>query len=93
MTEYGLPATTYEDLEVRWSKTVRFGDRALLAGRCFIGMEKPEYYGAVYGFVTEDKGPEGTVRLLKVSEVEFTDEGHALSWAIRQAGTEEQNEQ
>ena len=93
MTEYGLPATTYEDLEVRWSKTVRFGDRALLAGRCFTGMEKPEYYGAVYGFVTEDKSPEGTVRLLKASEVEFTDEGHALAWAIRQAGTEEQDEQ
>lgn len=94
MTEYGLPATTtYEDLEVRWSKTIRFGDRVLLAGRRFNGMKNPAYYGAVYGFVTEDKGPEGEVRLLKASEIEFTDEGHALAWAIRQAGMEEQNEQ
>jgi hypothetical protein len=83
---YRLPnPTTPEDLECRWSKTLRFGDRVLLAGHYYNGRGKPSYFGAVYEFLTDDTGCEAEIGIRKVSGVEFEDAGHAIEWAIKNA--------
>ena len=49
MRTYRLPnPATTEDLESRGGKVLRFGDKVLLAGYFYNGMNKPCYYGAVY---------------------------------------------
>ena len=86
MRTYRLPnPTTSEDLECRWSKTLRFGDKVILAGHYYNGAGKPSYYGAVYEFLTEDTGCEAEIGLREVSGVDFMDEGHALEWAMKNA--------
>lgn len=83
MRTYRLPSpTTPEDLECRWSKTLKFGDRIVMAGHYYNGMNKPCYFGAVYEFLTDDTSCEGTIGLAAASEVEFEDEGHAILWAM-----------
>ncbi len=83
---YRLPnPTTTEDLECRWSKTLKFGDKVLLAGHYYNGIGKPCYFGAVYEFLTEDTGCEGEIGIREVSGVEFEDEGHAIEWAMKNA--------
>ena len=83
---YRLPnPTTPEDLECRWSKTLKFGDTVLLAGHYYNGVSKPCYFGAVYEFLTEDTGCEGEIGIREVSGVEFEDEGHAIEWAMKNA--------
>ena len=73
---YRLPnPTTPEDLECRWSKTLRFGDKVILAGHYYNGAGKPSYYGAVYEFLTEDTGCEAEIGLREVSGVDFMDVG------------------
>ena len=80
---YRLPnPTTPEDLECRWSKTLNFGDKVLLAGYYYNGMNKPSYFAATYEFLTDDHTCEGTIGLRAVSEVEFEDDGHAIAWAM-----------
>lgn len=76
--------TTPEDLECRWSKTLAFGDRVLLAGYCYNGKGQPCYFGAVYEHLDDDLTCEGTVGLAAVSDIEFDDDGHAMAWAIQQ---------
>ena len=83
---YRLPnPTTPEDLECRWSKTLRFGDRILMAGHYYNGLNKPSYFGAVYEFLTDDTGCEEPIGLRAVSGVDFEDEGHAIAWAMSHA--------
>ena len=83
---YRLPnPSTTEDLECRWSKTMRFGDKVIVAGYYYNGPGKPSYYGAVYEFLTEDTGCEAEIGLREVSGGEFMDEGHAIECAIKNA--------
>lgn len=77
--------TTPEELECRWSKTLRFGDKILMAGYYYNGVNKPCYFGATYEFLTDDTSCEGTIGLHSVSEVEFKDDGHAIAWAMSHA--------
>ena len=85
MRTYRLPnPTTPEDLECRWSKVLSFGDKVILAGHYYSGMNRPCYYGAVYEFLTDDHTCEGTIGLAAASEVEFEDDGHAIAWAMAQ---------
>ena len=85
MRTYRLPnPTTPEDLECRWSKTLRFGDKVIMAGYFYNGMNKPSYFGAVYEFLEDDHSCEGTIGLSAASDIEFEDEGHAIAWAMRQ---------
>ena len=82
---YRLPnPTTSEDLECRFSKVLNFGDRVLLAGYYYNGLNKPCWFGAVYEHLDDDLTCEGTIGLREVSEVEFADEGHAIAWALAQ---------
>ena len=84
---YRLPnPSTPEDLECRWSKTLTFGNKVILAGYFYNGMNKPSYFGAVYEFLTEDTTCEGMVGLREVSGIDFEDDGHAIAWAIGKAG-------
>ena len=85
MRTYRLPnPTTPEDLENRWSKTLAFGGRILLAGHYYSGKGKPCWFGAVYEHLDDDLSCEGIIGLREASEVEFEDEGHAIAWAIAQ---------
>ena len=84
---YRLPnPSTPEDLECRWSKTLTFGNKVILAGHFYNGMNKPSYFGAVYEFLTEDTTCEGMIGLKEVSGIDFEDDGHAIAWAIGKAG-------
>lgn len=83
---YRLPnPSTPEDLECRWSKTLKFGDKVLLAGHYYNGRGKPCYFGAVYEFLTDDTGCEGEIGIREESGVDFEDEGHAIEWAMKNA--------
>lgn len=85
MRTYRLPnPTTSEDLGCRWSHVLNFGDRVLLAGHYYNGKNKPCFYAAVYEHLDDDLSCEGAIGLRAVSEVEFTDEGHAIAWALSQ---------
>ena len=75
--------TTPEDLECRWSKILNFGDKVLLAGYYYNGMNKPSYFGAVYEYLDDDHSCEGTIGLAAVSDIEFEDDGHAIAWAMK----------
>lgn len=75
--------TTPESLECRWSKILNFGDKVLLAGYYYNGMNKPSYFGAVYDFLGDDHSCEGTIGLAAVSDIEFEDDGHAIAWAMK----------
>ena len=89
MKKYRLPnPTTSEDLEMRLSgmdgKILNFGDRVLMAGYYWNGKGQPSYYAAVYEHLDDDLSCEGAIGLRAVSEVEFTDDGHAIAWAMAQ---------
>ena len=87
MRKYRLPnPSTPEDLECRWSKTLNFGDKVILAGYFFNGKNNPCFFGAVYEYLTEDHSCEGMVGLRAASEVEFECDGAAVAWAMRQNG-------
>ena len=81
---YRLPETTTpEDLACRWSCTLNFGDKVLLAGYYYNGRNASTYFGAVYEFTTSDHTCEGQIRLAEVSEELFEDNGHAIAWAMQ----------
>ena len=86
MRTYRLPnPTTPEDLETRWSKTLTFGDKVIMAGYYWNGKGKPCYFGAVYEFLDEGKHTcESTIGLKAISEVAFEDDGSAIAWAMQQ---------
>ena len=59
-TRYRLPETTTpEDLACYWSTTLNFGNHVLLAGYYYAGPGKPNYFGAIYTFTTDDRTCEG----------------------------------
>lgn len=84
--KYRLPnPTTPEDLESRWNKVLTFGDKVLLAGYYYNGQNKPSYFGAVYEYLEDGKKTcESAIGLYMASDVEFTDDGHAIAWAMQQ---------
>ena len=85
MKTYRLPnPTTPEDLECRWSRILTFGDKIVMAGHFYNGMNKPCYFGAVYEFLTDDRTCEGMIGLRAASGVEFEDDDHAIAWAMQQ---------
>jgi hypothetical protein len=87
MKKYRLPnPSTPEDLETRWSKVLTFGDKVLLAGYFYNGIDKPCWFGAVYEYLdNEDTHDcESAIGLYAASEVEFADAGHAIAWAMKQ---------
>ena len=85
MRTYRLPnPTTPEDLGCRWSKTLTFGDKIVLAGYFYSEARKPCYFGACYEFLTDDHTCEGAIGLRAASDVAFEDDGHAVAWAMRQ---------
>ena len=85
MAKYGLPTpTTPEDLGMRWSKLLTFGNKVLIAGYFYNGKHKPCYFGAAYEFLGEDHSCEGAVGLRAASEIAFEDDGHAIAWAMKQ---------
>lgn len=83
MRLFRLPnPTTQEDLECRWSKVLRYGERVLVAGH-YYQHGGPCFYGAVYEHLDEDMSCEGVIGLRVVSNLAFEDEGSAIAWAIR----------
>ena len=83
--KYRLPnPSTPEDLEMKWSKILTFGDRVILAGYHYNGKSNRCWFAAAYEFLDEDHSCEGTVGLRAVSDVEFEDDGHAIAWAMQQ---------
>ena len=85
MRKFKLPnPSTQEDLESRLHKTLNFGDKVLLANYFYNGMNKPSYFGAAYEYLTDDHTCEGAIGLAAVSDVEFEDDGHAITWAMQQ---------
>ena len=83
---YRLPnPTTPEDLECIWNKVLNFGDKVVMTGHFYNGMNKPCYFGAVYEHLDDDMTCEGTIGLAAVSAVEFWDDGHAIAWALQEA--------
>lgn len=86
MKTYRLPnPSTPEDLEMRFSKILNFGETVLLAGYYYNGPEKPAYFAATYEYLEDgDHDCESTIGLRAVSEVEFEDDGHAIAWAMQQ---------
>ena len=78
MKKYRLPnPTTPEDLECRWSKVLTFGDKIVMAGHFYNGMNKPCYFG-------DDHTCEGMIGLRAASQIEFEDDGNAIAWAMQQ---------
>ena len=81
--ELGLPTrSTQESLERDWSCTVNFGDRVLLAGYFYRGQYEPSYFAAIYQHLDDDLSCEGDIELVDVSDEFFSDDGHALQWAM-----------
>ena len=85
MKKFRLPnPTTPEGLECRFRKTLNFGDKVLLAGYYYNGLNKPCWFGAVYEYLDEgDHDCESTIGLAEVSDVAFEDDGHAIAWAMK----------
>ena len=84
MRTYRLPETTTpEDLGCNWSTTLNFGNHVLLAGYYYAGHNKNSYFGAIFTFTTDDHTCEGEIRLEKVSESLFSDNGTAIAWCIK----------
>ena len=86
MKTYRLPnPSTPEDLEMRFSKILNFGETVLLAGYYYNGPGKPAYFAATYEYLEDgDHDCESTIGHRAVSEVEFNDDGHAIAWATQQ---------
>ena len=88
MKTYRLPnPSTPEDLEMRFSgmdgKVLNFGDKVLLAGYYYNGMNEPSWFAATYEYLEEgDHDCESTIGIRAVSETCFEDDGHAIAWAM-----------
>ena len=86
MKRFRLPnPSTPEDLEMKFSKVLNFGDRVLLAGYYYNGMNEPSWFAATYEYLEDgDHDCESTIGIRAVSGVEFEDDGHAIAWAMQQ---------
>ena len=86
---YRLPETTTpENLEMKLTNNLgtilTFGDHILAAGY-FYDPNGRSYYGAVYRFTTGDHTCEGDIKLVGISDETFSDNGHAIAWAMSKA--------
>ena len=84
--EYRLPLkSTPEDLECDWETVLRYGDRILLAGHWY-NPDGKSWIAAVYEFLDDNATDcEDFIGIREVAEERFTDNGHAIAWAIRNA--------
>ena len=84
--EYRLPLkSTQEDMESRWETVLRYGDRILLAGHWY-NPDGKSWIAAVYEFLDDNEtSSEDFIGIREVSEERFTDNGHAIAWAIKNA--------
>ena len=82
-TMYGLPLqSTPEDLEGKWSTVLTYGTRVLVSGY-YYSPDRKSWIAAVYEFLDDDQTTcEDPLGLRTVSEERFTDNGHAIAWAI-----------
>ena len=81
----GLPeSTTPEELETRfnYAKFLTFGNRVLMAGYRYNGLNENCWYGAIYEFTSVKHTCEDGIRLVEVSGEFFPDDGHAIKWAM-----------
>ena len=76
--------TTPEELAIRFSsaKILTFGRRVLMTGYRYNGLNEECYYGAIYEFPSQRHTCEDEIRLVEVSNEFFTDDGHAIKWAM-----------
>ena len=72
-----------EDLECRWSKVLTFGDKIVMVGHFYNGMNKPATSARHTGSLPMTT-PAKDDRLRAASGVEFEDDGHAIAWAMQQ---------
>ena len=84
--EYRLPLkSTPEDLECDWETVLRYGDRILLAGHWY-NPDGKSWIAAVYEFLNDGaRDSEDFIGIREVAEERFTDNGHAIAWAIQNA--------
>ncbi len=77
--------TTTENLEMKAmhdnGTVLVYGDFAIYVGY-FYSPDKMSYYAAIYGFTGESRSCEAKVTLLGISDETFTDNGHAVAWAL-----------
>ena len=84
ITTYYLPGTTtQEDLELRWKRVLRYNDKVILVGE-WHADGKDCFFAAIYQHLEADLAVDGLVKLVAASEAEFSDDGHAVAWAIKQ---------
>ena len=90
-TAYRVPEkTTAEELGCNWETVINFGDKVILAGYFYQGKGQPSYFAAVYTYTkNEFKGKamptfhcDDEIKLIAISDEFFTDNGHAIAWAI-----------
>ena len=78
--------TTPEMLEMKMlhngGAILTFDDRVLIAGY-YYNPNGRCYYGATYRFTTNDHTIEGPIKLERISEETFIDNGHAIAWAMK----------
>lgn len=79
--------TTLEELAThfQYAKILTFGNLVLMAGYHFDGLNDDGYYGAIYEYSTPRHNCEDKICLVEVSNQFFTDDGHAIKWAINSA--------
>ena len=84
--EYRLPLkSTPEDLECDWDTVLLYGNRILLAGHWYHPDGK-SWIAAVYEFLDDNEtGCEDFIGISEVAEERFSDNGHAIAWAIQHA--------
>lgn len=84
--EYRLPLkSTPEDLERDWETVLRYGNRILLAGHWY-NPDGKSWIAAVYEFLDDNEtSAEDFIGIREVSAERFTDNGHAIAWAIQNA--------
>ncbi len=92
-TAYRVPEkTTAENLGCDWETVINFGDKVILAGYFYQGKGQPSYFAAIYTYTkNEFKGKvmptfhcDDEIRLIAINDEFFTDNGHAIAWAINQ---------
>ena len=84
MKKFRLPnPATPEDLEKAYRYVINFGDEILLAGHHYTGVGKFTFYGAIYEYLSDGRTYDSFIGLRAVSDAEFSDEGHALEWAMK----------
>lgn len=84
--EYRLPLkSTPEDLGCDWETVLRYGDRILLAGHWY-NQDGKSWIAAVYEFMDDDATEDDDfIAVREISSERFTDNGHAIFWAIQNA--------